>query len=1056
MLPLLFFFLSLFFPGSAQAVHPCNASNGTDTNCMSTGTTRAVRTTTYNSTGNNTTITGLKISVGAGTTANTQPCIKITHNNVTVKDNEIGPCGTTAVIQNGVQLSAGTSGTIIKNNYIHDVTSTGVEGLRSYNSSGVATDNGHAGATVYMNRFKDNRIDIHTDTGSTGWTIEHNFTDSAKPAKNLQGQFLKMNGSQSDGSISCNRIKRTGTASALDCSDNAPPGGLVGDLISVNDHEGTSGHALMIRGNIVRRDLSSQTSSVNINPADHLTNLDLQSWLTVDRNIMVEADGSACGGTTGMAGGHDMIFTNNVMAGKNGNASFNPPFEAKRGTTRPEFGSRKATICAPLTVSGNSSYMQTSSGAIIGDSVAEIESFYRKNDASFSCPKPTNFDSNDWNVPTYVHPDGNTYDLTVQSGGARGGKDALVNGNSIYADCNACSDNVDNDGDGKTDFDGAGGTPDDGCLNAWSQREDSPVTTPTCDALDCFDRANENPLSNGGKWTNAIRGSATTALAVESNKLASSGAAGTFSSAYWNFTRFGPNVINEIQYTTEDPGITTTTRQVQLFVRVNNPGSLMDGYSCFFRQEISPDVDTVAIHKYVDNVDTIIAGPISRALTNGDQLRCRMEGDDIYAEVDPGGTGTWNTVTSAVDSTFLTDGFVGVELRDPIILDNFNAETLPLAACNDGIDNETTPDGKIDYPQDPGCTSKADTDEFDAPPPPAACADTIDNDNDGKIDFGTGAGFDPGCTSATDTDEFDSASAPKCSNTLDDDSDGLIDYPNDPGCTSTTDNDEFNPKEQCSDTLDNDSDGLTDYPSDPGCTSASDNDEFNTTPPQCNNNIDDDNDGLKDYPTDPGCTSITDNDEFNPPATQCSDGADNDGDGLKDYPNDPGCSSNQDNDESNAAPGPGTTQCSDTLDNDSDGKTDLADPGCSSAADNDEFNFRTRYQCSDTVDNDGDRLIDWPNDPGCASIIDNDEYNKTAIRLPQCSDNIDNDGDGLADYPTDTGCTSTQDNDEYNPPAARLPQCNDGVDNDGDGPTDYPADPGCTSATDNDEYNPRM
>jgi hypothetical protein len=40
-----------------------------------------------------------------------------------------------------------------------------------------------------------------------------------------------------------------------------------------------------------------------------------------------------------------------------------------------------------------------------------------------------------------------------------------------------------------------------------------------------------------------------------------------------------------------------------------------------------------------------------------------------------------------------------------------------------------------------------------AAPPPAACADGIDNDGDGLTDFGTGGTNDPGCTSLSDTDE---------------------------------------------------------------------------------------------------------------------------------------------------------------------------------------------------------------------------------------------------------------------------------------------------------------
>jgi parallel beta-helix repeat protein len=40
-------------------------------------------------------------------------------------------------------------------------------------------------------------------------------------------------------------------------------------------------------------------------------------------------------------------------------------------------------------------------------------------------------------------------------------------------------------------------------------------------------------------------------------------------------------------------------------------------------------------------------------------------------------------------------------------------------ACNDGMDNDG--DGLIDYPADPGCISKVDNDEFNAPPPAGSC-----------------------------------------------------------------------------------------------------------------------------------------------------------------------------------------------------------------------------------------------------------------------------------------------------------------------------------------------
>jgi hypothetical protein len=149
-----------------------------------------------------------------------------------------------------------------------------------------------------------------------------------------------------------------------------------------------------------------------------------------------------------------------------------------------------------------------------------------------------------------------------------------------------------------------------------------------------------------------------------------------------------------------------------------------------------------------------------------------------------------------------------------------------------------------------------------------------------------------------------------------------------------------------------------------------------------------------------------------PICPQCLDNYDNDGDSFVDYPNDPGCLSAEDNDETDPAILP---QCSDGLDNDNDNLSDYPnDPGCVSASDNDEFNLEMITQCSDGIDNDADSFIDYPADPGCISASDNDETDV----LPEeiifaCSDGQDNDADGLIDYPADPGCFSSSDNDEF-------------------------------------------
>jgi large repetitive protein len=60
--------------------------------------------------------------------------------------------------------------------------------------------------------------------------------------------------------------------------------------------------------------------------------------------------------------------------------------------------------------------------------------------------------------------------------------------------------------------------------------------------------------------------------------------------------------------------------------------------------------------------------------------------------------------------------------------------------------------------------------------------------------------------------------------------------------------------------------------------------------------------------------------------------------------------------------------------------------------------------CSDGVDNDADGKIDYPNDPGCLDTADDTEQNPTIA--PVCADGMDNDGDSLTDFPADYGCAA--------------------------------------------------
>ncbi len=100
--------------------------------------------------------------------------------------------------------------------------------------------------------------------------------------------------------------------------------------------------------------------------------------------------------------------------------------------------------------------------------------------------------------------------------------------------------------------------------------------------------------------------------------------------------------------------------------------------------------------------------------------------------------------------------------------------------CANGRDDDGN--GRQDWPDDPGCRFAADAREVLDGPVPARCSDGVDNDDDGLVDL-----RDPGCEGARDDDEADLAEPPFCANGVDDDADGAIDWPADDGCAAQGD-----------------------------------------------------------------------------------------------------------------------------------------------------------------------------------------------------------------------------------------------------------------------------
>ncbi|MEO8843982.1 MAG: hypothetical protein ABI591_27940 [Kofleriaceae bacterium] len=293
------------------------------------------------------------------------------------------------------------------------------------------------------------------------------------------------------------------------------------------------------------------------------------------------------------------------------------------------------------------------------------------------------------------------------------------------------------------------------------------------------------------------------------------------------------------------------------------------------------------------------------------------------------------------------------------------------------------------------------------------CSDGIDDDGDGKLDYPN----DPGCQSPDDDDETDTCpgvGCPECADGIDNDHDGQIDYPNDVTCTSAADNSESCPS----------SDGvaLITGPATMGDISlATVHDDvtnscsYEAGSPDLTYRLD--------LPAVQSLTlSVTSADLY--PTIELY-GATCGGTAVGGAA--VGCQEGGAVTEGSLAAGsyyvvventyadtfeygPFTLNVSGKIATGGSCESSLVAAGVLSCPVGDAckgtVGMRTCQHalCSDGIDNDGDGKIDYPFDPGCTDPGDDTEANPTT--LPVCGDGMDNDADGTTDFPADYGCSS--------------------------------------------------
>ncbi|MDQ3370082.1 MAG: hypothetical protein M3680_32090 [Myxococcota bacterium] len=299
-------------------------------------------------------------------------------------------------------------------------------------------------------------------------------------------------------------------------------------------------------------------------------------------------------------------------------------------------------------------------------------------------------------------------------------------------------------------------------------------------------------------------------------------------------------------------------------------------------------------------------------------------------------------------------------------------------------------------------------------------------------------------------------SPPVCNDGLDDDGDGKIDYPNDPGCSTPGDDTETDSCPgvgpncpECGDGVDNDADTTIDYPLDLTCKAAGDSSESCTT-----------TEGVVQITTAQtmGDTTLATSD-LNPTcASSAGSGPDRtyrlDLPAMQSLDLNLTASFDTATVLFNSTCGGAAIKCSDPLNMN---VLNLAAGTYYFVVDGYSANAKGAYTINVSGKIASGQSCEVPLAVAGAltcgtGLACKGTAGSRTCQPAQCGDGIDNNGDSKIDYPADPGCTSTSDDTETTVcPGAGCPVCSNGLDDDMDGLVDYPADTSCVAASGNNE-----
>ena len=185
---------------------------------------------------------------------------------------------------------------------------------------------------------------------------------------------------------------------------------------------------------------------------------------------------------------------------------------------------------------------------------------------------------------------------------------------------------------------------------------------PTTPVLDDAERADENPLSDGGNWNGPIRGNLEL-LKIVSNQFAHHDGAGAQGAMWWTPEQF----TRPLEVHVEIPVLSGVAGVYYCISNAPPDTTNVDFYSWQWQTST-----TMRLYEVLNGVFTQVGSDYAITLASGDAIGVYLDENGIHNLYHKPSAGSWTLIDSVDDDTF-TSGFIGMTCgaNATVRLDNF-------------------------------------------------------------------------------------------------------------------------------------------------------------------------------------------------------------------------------------------------------------------------------------------------------------------------------------------------------------------------------------------------